>query len=75
MSSAARGTWPSPATFALAAGCPLEGKQPVRVWPSFELADAIRMWFGDALNEAAPAFNPPEQLAGGAWSSFCCHAD
>lgn len=56
-------------------GCPLEGKKAVKAWPAFELADAVWVWFGDALNEAAPEFTPPEQLAGGEWSSFCCYAD
>ena len=56
-------------------GCPLEGKKAVRTWPTVECADAIFVWFGDALHQEAPPFVPPEQLAGGAFSSFCCYAD
>ncbi|NGM19715.1 aromatic ring-hydroxylating dioxygenase subunit alpha [Roseomonas stagni] len=56
-------------------GCPLEGKKAVRTWPAVECADAIFVWFGDALHQEAPPFVPPEQLAGGAFSSFCCYAD
>jgi phenylpropionate dioxygenase-like ring-hydroxylating dioxygenase large terminal subunit len=56
-------------------GCPLEGKKAVRTWPAVECAEAIFVWFGDVLNAEAPPFLPPEQLAGGAFSSFCCYAD
>ncbi|WP_376095591.1 Rieske 2Fe-2S domain-containing protein [Roseomonas sp. CCTCC AB2023176] len=56
-------------------GCALEGKKAVKTYPSFELAEAIWVWFGDALHAEAPPFNPPEQLAGGEFSTFCCYAD
>jgi len=56
-------------------GCPLEGKQAVKVWPAIEVAEAVFVWFGDALHAEPPPFTPPEQLAGGEWSSFCCYAD
>jgi phenylpropionate dioxygenase-like ring-hydroxylating dioxygenase large terminal subunit len=43
-------------------GCPLEGKKAVKTYPSREIAGAIFTWFGDALHEDAPDFEPPEQL-------------
>jgi phenylpropionate dioxygenase-like ring-hydroxylating dioxygenase large terminal subunit len=56
-------------------GCPLEGRKAVKTFPAVECADAIWVWFGDALHEEAAPFSPPEQLAGGEWGSFCCYAD
>ena len=56
-------------------GCPLEGRKAVRTFPAVECADAIWVWFGDALHAEPAPFSPPEQLAGGAWGSFCCYAD
>ena len=56
-------------------GCPLEGKKAVKTYPSCEVADAIFVWFGDALNQEAPAFEPPEQLVDPEYSHFLCYAD
>ena len=56
-------------------GCPLEGKKAVKTYPAVEVSDAIFVWFGDALHGDAPPFVPPEQLAGGPFSAFCCYAD
>jgi phenylpropionate dioxygenase-like ring-hydroxylating dioxygenase large terminal subunit len=56
-------------------GCPLEGKKAVKTYPSCDVADAIFVWFGDALHEEAPEFVPPPQLAGGEYSHFLCYAD
>jgi phenylpropionate dioxygenase-like ring-hydroxylating dioxygenase large terminal subunit len=56
-------------------GCPLEGRKAVKTFPAIEQADAIWVWFGDGLHAEPAPFNPPEQIAGGAWSSFCCYAD
>ena len=56
-------------------GCALEGRKAVKTFPAIECADAIWVWFGDALHAEPAPFNPPEQIAGGAWSSFCCYAD
>jgi phenylpropionate dioxygenase-like ring-hydroxylating dioxygenase large terminal subunit len=56
-------------------GCPLEGKKAVKTYPSREVADAIFVWFGDALHQDAPEFEPPEQLVGPEYSHFLCYAD
>ncbi|WP_372621677.1 Rieske 2Fe-2S domain-containing protein [Falsiroseomonas sp.] len=56
-------------------GCALEGKRIVRTYPAAECAEAIWLWFGDALHPEAAPFTPPEQLAGEDWSRFCCYAD
>jgi phenylpropionate dioxygenase-like ring-hydroxylating dioxygenase large terminal subunit len=56
-------------------GCPLEGKQAVKTYPSREIAGAIFVWFGDALHEEAPEFEPPEQLVASEYSHFLCYAD
>jgi phenylpropionate dioxygenase-like ring-hydroxylating dioxygenase large terminal subunit len=56
-------------------GCPLEGKKAVKTYPSCEVAGAIFVWFGDALHEDAPAFDPPEQLTAPEYSHFLCYAD
>jgi phenylpropionate dioxygenase-like ring-hydroxylating dioxygenase large terminal subunit len=56
-------------------GCPLEGKKAVKTYPSCDVADAIFVWFGDALHEEAPEFVPPPQLAGGEYAQFLCYAD
>ena len=56
-------------------GCPLEGRKAVKTFPAVEQADAIWVWFGDALHADPAPFGPPEQLAGGEWSSFCCYTD
>ena len=56
-------------------GCPLEGKKAVKTYPAQEIAGAIFVWFGDALNEEAPAFKPPEQLVADEFSNFLCYAD
>jgi phenylpropionate dioxygenase-like ring-hydroxylating dioxygenase large terminal subunit len=56
-------------------GCPLEGKKAVKTYPSREIAGAIFTWFGDALHEDAPDFEPPEQLVAPEYSQFLCYAD
>jgi phenylpropionate dioxygenase-like ring-hydroxylating dioxygenase large terminal subunit len=56
-------------------GCPLEGKKAVKTFPSQEIAGAIFVWFGDALHEDAPAFEPPPQLVHGDYSTMLCYAD
>jgi len=56
-------------------GCALEGKKAVKAYPVQEIAGAIFVWFGDALHEEAPPFEPPEQLASSEYSSFLCYAD
>jgi phenylpropionate dioxygenase-like ring-hydroxylating dioxygenase large terminal subunit len=56
-------------------GCPLEGKKAVKTYPSREIADAIFVWFGDALNEEPAAFEPPVQLAHEDYSHILCYAD
>jgi len=56
-------------------GCPLEGKQAVNTYPSREIAGAIFVWFGDALHQEAPDFEPPEQLTAPEYSHFLCYAD
>ncbi len=56
-------------------GCPLEGRKAVKTYPSREIADAIFVWFGDALHPDPAPFDPPEQLMGGEYSAFCCYAD
>lgn len=56
-------------------GCPLEGKKAVKTYPSQEIAEAIFVWFGDALHEEAPAFEAPVELVGAEYSQFLCYAD
>jgi phenylpropionate dioxygenase-like ring-hydroxylating dioxygenase large terminal subunit len=56
-------------------GCPLEGKKAVKTYPSREIAGAIFVWFGDALHEEAPEFEPPEQLVDPEYSQFLCYTD
>ncbi len=56
-------------------GCPLEGKKAVQTFPACEVAGAIFAWFGDALHQEAPPFNPPSELVDEEYSNFCCYAD
>jgi len=56
-------------------GCPLEGKKAVKTYPSQEIAGAIFVWFGDALNEEPPPFVPPPQLVAPEYSHMLCYAD
>jgi phenylpropionate dioxygenase-like ring-hydroxylating dioxygenase large terminal subunit len=56
-------------------GCPLEGKKAVRVFPSQEVAGAIFVWFGDALNHTPSVFAAPPELVDPEYSSFLCYAD
>jgi phenylpropionate dioxygenase-like ring-hydroxylating dioxygenase large terminal subunit len=56
-------------------GCPLEGKKAVKTYPSQEIAGAIFVWFGDALNEAPAALTPPPQLAAPEYSQMLCYTD
>jgi len=56
-------------------GCALEGKKAVKTYPSQEIADAIFVWFGDALNEEPAPFTPPPQLVHADYSNFLCYAD
>lgn len=56
-------------------GCPLEGKKAVKTYPSQEVAGAIFVWFGDALNEEPAAFVPPPQLVAPEYAHMLCYAD
>src|SRR3984893_3132197 len=56
-------------------GCALEGKKAVKTFPSQEIAGAIFVWFGDALLEEAPAFEPPPEFTAPEYSHFLCYAD
>jgi phenylpropionate dioxygenase-like ring-hydroxylating dioxygenase large terminal subunit len=56
-------------------GCALEGKLAVKTFASQEIAGAIFAWFGDALHDEAPAFEPPPQLVHEAYSNMLCYAD
>ena len=56
-------------------GCPLEGKKAVKTYPAQEIAGAIFVWFGDALHEHAPAFEPPPEITAPEYSHFLCYAD
>ena len=56
-------------------GCPLEGKKAVKTYASQEVAGAVFAWFGDALHQEAPPFDPPPQLSSAEYSTFLCYAD
>jgi phenylpropionate dioxygenase-like ring-hydroxylating dioxygenase large terminal subunit len=56
-------------------GCPLEGKKAVKTYAAREVADAIFVWFGDALNEEPIPFAPPPQLVHEDYSRILCYAD
>ncbi|MBX3551757.1 MAG: aromatic ring-hydroxylating dioxygenase subunit alpha [Pseudolabrys sp.] len=56
-------------------GCPLEGKKAVKTYPAREIADAIFVWFGDALHEEPAALKPPPQLVHDDYSRILCYAD
>lgn len=56
-------------------GCPLEGKKAVKTYPAQEIAGAVFVWFGDALNEAPAHFEPPPQLVADDYSHMLCYAE
>jgi phenylpropionate dioxygenase-like ring-hydroxylating dioxygenase large terminal subunit len=56
-------------------GCPLEGKKAVKTFPAQEIAGAIFVWFGDALNDNPVPFQAPPQLVPDDYSRILCYAD
>ncbi|MCL2428687.1 MAG: aromatic ring-hydroxylating dioxygenase subunit alpha [Alphaproteobacteria bacterium] len=56
-------------------GCALEGRKAVRTYPSQEVAGAVFVWFGDALNQTPAGFAAPPELVDPAYSHFLCYAD
>jgi phenylpropionate dioxygenase-like ring-hydroxylating dioxygenase large terminal subunit len=56
-------------------GCPLEGKKAVKTYPAQEIAGAIFVWFGDALNVNPAPFQAPPQLVHDDYSRILCYAD
>ncbi len=56
-------------------GCALEGKRAVKTYPSQEIAGAIFVWFGDALNEEPAEFESPPQLVHPDYAYMLSYAD
>ena len=51
-------------------GSPYVGEKAIKSYPVREFADAIWVYFGDALHEAAPEPIFPEEIPAPGWSSF-----
>lgn len=56
-------------------GCALEGRRAVHTYAATEVADAIFVWFGDALHPDPAPFVPPPQLAAAEYDRILCYAD
>lgn len=54
--------------------CPLEGQQCLKYYPVQEARGGIFVYFGDALHQAPPALELPEQLDSPDWASMLCTA-
>lgn len=56
-------------------GCSLEGRKATKTFPSFEMAGAIFVWFGDELHQDPGPFTPPVQFTSDEYGHFLCFAD